>query len=466
MQSNKGHFRTTASIIAVGMFMEQLDATVLGTAIPSMAPSFGVPPADLSIALTAYLLSLAVLIPASGFVADRIGPRTIYLGALVTFLLGSILCANASTMPFLVAARLVQGAGGAMMVPVGRLLLLRTIEKKEFIPAMGWLLTIGLAGQILGPTIGGLIATYLNWRWIFYLNLPIGLVALFLTYRFIADIPTRITAPFDWFGFCLVGAGLTGMLFGVEGLVRINDFHSSAKFLWLLICGTSLCFGYIVHSRRLKDRAPILDLSLLHIRTFRLAIVAGSLTRITQGALPFLLPLMMQSSLGLNAAQSGLVTFSMACGFVAMKPVSPIVLRNIPIRKALIYNSILSSCLCAACAGFRSGWPHWLILLTLFLAGFSLSLQITAYNIVCFEDIPTARTGAANSFFSTFQQLMLSMGVCVATASLQASSAIVGYHALSPEAFSLAILVVTGISLWATYFNVLLPDKMAQQNPH
>ncbi len=434
--------------------MEQLDATVLSTALPSMAPTFGVSPADLSIALTAYLLSLAVFIPASGYIADRLGPRRVYLVGMFTFLCGSGLCAQASTLPTLVFARLIQGAGGATMLPVGRLLLLYNISKKDIIAAMGWLLTPGLTGQILGPTVGGLIVTYLNWRWIFYLNFPIGAAALILTYRFIVDRPRQLVGPFDLKGFALCGTALSCLLFGFETIGRGHETRLLP--LLLLLIGATCGLGYVCHSGRLTDRPPLLDLTLMRISTFRLAIVAGSLTRITQGALPFLLPLMMQSGLGLAPAESGFLTFSMACGFVAMKPLASLILGKFSIRSTLIYNSVLSSVLCAICSGFRIGWPHWLILLILFLAGLSLSLQITGYNIICFEDIPSSRTAAANSFFGTFQQVMLSIGICVASISLNVSRMFSGNSLLSPTGFSFAILVVTGISLSATYWNAKL----------
>lgn len=459
MRTENRDFRLIALIIAVAMFMEQLDATILSTALPSMAPSFDVSPARLSIALTSYLLSLALFIPASGVIADRFGARRIFWLAILTFLLGSILCAHASSLPMLVVSRLIQGAGGAMMVPVGRLLLLHSIQKNDLASAMGWLLTPGLAGQILGPTVGGLIVTYLDWRWIFYINLPIGVFGLWLTYKFIPVIARRKTGPFDLCGFLLCSLALSSLLFGCEGLGRGQNGYAGP--LMLLVLGTLSGLGYLWHSRRLQDRAPILDLTLLHIPTFRLAIVAGSLTRITQGALPFLLPLLMQIGLGRSPVESGFLTFAMACGFVAMKPLAAPILRRLSLRGTLVCNSVLSSALCAMCAAFRSEWPHSLIWLVLFLAGLSLSLQITAYNVLCFADIPANRLAAANSLFGTLQQLMLSVGICVATIALSISRTLAGQHGLRPADFSCAILLVTGISLLAGYVNTALP----RQNP-
>ena len=308
----KPNYRVTALIVASALFMEQLDSTVLATALPTMARYFDVSPSHMSIALTSYLLSLAVLIPASGHIADRFGARTVFSSAIVVFTLSSILCAQAHSLPMLVAARLLQGAGGAMMIPVGRLVLLRSVDRADLVSAMGWFLVPGLIGPILGPPIGGLIVTYLDWRWIFYINVPIGVLGVVLTRAFIQNTRSTTRQPFDLWGFVLSGVSLACLLFGFETTSRGVGETSVA----LALIGAGLVSGaaYVVYARRARRVTPILDLSLMRIKTFRVSMIAGSLSRITQGAQPFLLPLMMQLAFGMSAAQSGLLTFATACG--------------------------------------------------------------------------------------------------------------------------------------------------------
>jgi EmrB/QacA subfamily drug resistance transporter len=441
------NYRTTALIIASALFMEQLDSTVLATALPTMARYFDVTPSHMSVALTSYLLSLAVLIPASGHVADRYGARTVFSAAIVVFTLSSILCAQAQTLPMLVGARLLQGAGGAMMIPVGRLVLLRSVDRADLVSAMSWFLVPGLIGPILGPPVGGLIVTYLDWRWIFYINVPIGVLGVVLTWSFIQNTrsPTRLS--FDLKGFALSGVSLACLLFGFETTSRGVGETSIA----LALIGAGLVSGaaYVIHALRAKTFTPILDLGLMRIKTFRVSMIAGSLSRITQGAQPFLLPLMMQLAFGMSAAESGLLTFATACGSMLMKGGAKPILRRFGFRNTLIWNGIVSSLLYATCAAFRGGWPHWALFLVLAICGFSMSLQFTAYNTVAYDDVPSERTAAANSFYTTFQQLMLSFGICTGALALTISKTIAGHEHASVSDYSTAFLIVTAISLIA-----------------
>jgi len=441
------NYRTTALIIASSLFMEQLDSTVLATALPTMARHFDVSPSHMSIALTSYLLSLAVLIPASGAVADRFGARTVFSAAIAIFIAGSVLCAQAPTLTMLVVARIVQGAGGAMMIPVGRLVLLRTVAKQDLVSAMSWLLVPALIGPILGPPVGGLIVTYLDWRWIFYINLPIGVLGLLLAWFYIENARAATRQRFDVVGFVLSGVSLACLLFGFETLSRSSGETSAA--VGLVAAGLVTGAAYIAYARRLRAFAPILDLTLLRNRTFRISMLAGSLTRITQGAQPFLLPLMMQISFGLSAAESGLLTFATACGAMGMKAAAPPVLRYFGFRTTLIWNAVFSSALYAICAAFRPDWPHWVIFVVLGVCGFSMSLQFTAYNTVAYDDIPHERTASANSFYTTFQQLMLSFGICTGALALTSSKLIAGHPHPTTGDFSAAFLIVTAISLIA-----------------
>ena len=442
----KPNYRTTALIIASALFMEQLDSTVLATALPTMARYFDVSPSHMSVALTSYILSLAVLIPASGHVADRFGARTVFSTAIVVFTLSSILCARAPSLPLLVAARLLQGAGGAMMIPVGRLVLLRSVDRADLVSAMSWFLVPGLIGPILGPPIGGLIVTYLDWRWIFYINVPIGVLGIVLTRVFIQNTRSTTRQPFDLRGFALSGVSLACLLFGFETMSRGVGETSVA----VALIGAGLVSGvaYVVYAQRAR-MTPILDLSLMRIRTFRVSMLAGSLSRITQGAQPFLLPLMLQLTFGMSAAQSGLLTFATACGSMMMKAAALPILRRFGFRSTLIWNGILSSLLYATCAAFRQDWPHWSLFLVLAICGFSMSLQFTAYNTVAYDDVPSDRTAAANSFYTTFQQLMLSFGICTGALALTISKTVAGHLHASVGDFSTAFLIVTAISLLA-----------------
>lgn len=452
------NFRTTALIIASAMFMEQLDATILATALPTMADSFSVSPAHMSIALTSYLLSLAVLIPASGKIADRYGARSVFSIAIAVFMMGSILCAWAPTLPVLVAARLLQGAGGAMMVPVGRLVLLRTVDKADLVSAMGWLLVPALIGPILGPPVGGFIVTFLDWRWIFYINLPIGLLGLVLTQIFIPNLKEDKREPFDMKGFVLSGISLACLLFGFEMTSRGNAEEAPLALALLVIGAVSGAF-YVAYARKPRDFAPILDLTLMRVRTFRISLIAGSLSRVTQGAQPFLLPLMMQIGFGMSAVQSGLLTFATACGSMLMKAAAKPILKRFGFRTTLIWNSVFSSLLYAACALFRPDWPHWAIFAVLLVCGFSMSLQFTAYNTVCYDDIPPTRTSSANSFYTTFQQLMLFFGICAGALALTGSKLILGHEHATLTDFSAAFVFVTVVSLLASPVNAKLPPN-------
>jgi len=446
-------FRTVALIIASAMFMEQLDGTILATALPAMAESFEVSPLHMSVALTSYMLSLAVFIPASGAIADRYGSRNVFRTAIALFTLGSILCGVSGNLTLLVLSRLLQGIGGAMMVPVGRLVLLRSVPKSELVSAMSWLLVPALIGPVVGPPLGGFIVTWASWRWIFYINVPIGIAGMWLATKYIPDVRLPDKVRFDRLGFVLSGVSLSCLVFGLEMVSHgVTSFYSSTG---LIAGGLLVGTLYVWHSRRVEH--PILDLSLMRFTTFRLSVVAGSLTRITAGSVPFLLPLMMQLGFGLSAAHSGVVTFVSALGAMLMKATAAPVLRMWGFRSTLVWNGVLSMVCVALCAAFRPDWPLWTIYAVLLLSGFFQSLQFSAYNTVAYADVPSERFSAATSFYTTFQQLMLSLGICVASAALHASVAWHGRENAQLPDFSVAFLVVTFVSLVAAPVCALLP---------
>jgi EmrB/QacA subfamily drug resistance transporter len=447
-ESGKPHFRTIALIVGAAMFMEQLDGTVLATALPSMARELGVAAPSLSIALTSYLISLAIFIPVSGRIADRFGARTVFRTAIIAFILGSIACAQAPSVGFLVAARFFQGVGGALMLPVGRLVLMRSVEKRDLIQATSWVLIPAVVGPILGPPVGGFIVTYLNWRWIFYINVPIGILGVILVSLFIANSRGEVPDKTDYKGMFLSSLSLGLLLFGFELTSHDGQLYRA---LSLLAVGVVLGSLYIRHARITRD--PILDISLMKIPTYGTSVIAGAITRVTQGAHPYLLPLMMQLGFGLSAAQSGLMTLATALGSIVAKPFAPALLRRFGFRDTLMVNGVFASAGYAICGLFRPGWPLPVMFLVMMASGFFMSIQFTGYNTIAYDEITAERMGSATSFYTTFQQLMLSMGICAGAAALQGAM-VLGGHALPRFAdFTAAFWTVALISLSATIWN-------------
>lgn len=443
------NYRLVALIIACGLFMEQMDATILATALPTMARDLHVPVTNLSSALTAYLLALAVFIPVSGWLADRFGSKTVFRAAIVIFMLGSMLCAQANNLWLLVGARFVQGVGGAMMIPIGRLVLLRSVAKEDMLSAMSWLIMPALIGPILGPPVGGFIVTYLDWRWIFYLNLPIGCLGLVLVTLFIGQVRSEQVQRLDVVGFGLSGLSLACLLAGFEMASRSGEGLSAVG---LVLAGLAVGAGYIVHARRRED--AILDLGLMKVPSFRLSVIAGSLTRITQGAQPFLLPLMLQVGFGMTAAVSGTITIASAIGSLLMKSLAPRILRRFGFRNSMAAAGLIGCVGYALCGFLRPSWPIPAIFLTLMGAAFFMSFQFTAYNTIAYDEIPPERMSSATSFYATFQQLTLSLGICTGAAALHIGMLINGRARPAPPDFTLAFLLVTGVSALATIWNL------------
>ena len=447
-----GAGRLTALIVATALFMEQMDSTVLSTALPTMARTFDVDPLHMNVALTAYLLSLAVFIPASGKVADRFGARTVFRGAIVLFTLGSILCGQAPNLAFLVVARFVQGIGGAMMVPVGRLVLLRTVSKAELVNAMAWLLVPATIGPVVGPPVGGFIVTYLSWRWIFYINVPVGVIGIVLATLFIEDVRESERGSFDLLGMVLSGVSLSCLMFGLEMATRgvISVWQTVAIVAIGLLSG----LAYVMHARH--HPKPVLDFRLMRTPTFSISVASGSLFRITIGAVPFLLPMMLQLGFGMSAVQSGLITFVSAAGSLAMRAAAPMFLRRLGFRNTLIWNGLISSLFIGCYSLFRPGWPVAAIYTILLVGGFFQSLQFTAYNTIAYADVPRDRMSAATSFYSTFQQLSLSVGITVAAVSLALSEAVQGHDRPALTDFSIAFMVITASAALSSLASIRL----------
>ncbi|MBS4074444.1 MFS transporter [Ameyamaea chiangmaiensis] len=447
--------RRTALILASAMFMEQLDGTVLATALPSMAHSFGVDPLHTSIALTAYMVALAVFIPASGPVADRFGSRTTLMAAILIFLGGSVLCAQADSLSALTFARVLQGMGGAMMVPVGRLVLLRTVPKPLMITAMAWMITPASIAPLVGPLVGGALTTWLSWRWIFYVNVPVAVVGLLMTWWFIPQIRESRPVPFDVRGQCLFGIGLGSFVLLLE-LAGRGD--TQGRTLLELL---GLCLGCMVLYARhaTVTAAPAVDLSLMRIATFRISFLAGGFSRVTVGAMPFLVPSFLQLGFHISAFQSGLVTFAAPVGAMVTRSGARRLFHRFGFRRVLIVNGVLTGAACLAITAFRPGWPPASLSGLLLLMGGLQALQFMGYNTIAYADVPQARMSAATSLYSTLQQTTLSLGVCLAAATLAITRALRHHASSTPGDFSVGFLVAGLVALLAAPTAALLSPR-------
>jgi len=408
-------YLVTALIVACALFMESLDATVISTALPAIAADLHEDPISLKLALTSYLLSLAIFIPASGWMADRFGARLIFRAAIVVFSLGSIFCGFSSNLTGFIAARLFQGLGGAMMVPVGRLVLLRSVPRSELVRALSYLTIPALLGPISGPLLGGFMTSYLNWRWIFWINIPMGILALALATVFIPDIREDNVESFDFRGFALSGFGLACLIFSLAGAGR--HLVSTRVLLLLLAAGALSLMGYVFHASRTEN--PILELRLLKIQTFRAGITGGSLFRIGIGSIPLLLPLMLQLGFGMSAFQSGSITFSASAGALLMKTTAHPILARFGFRRILIFDALISGVFLASYGFFTPATPIFIIVTTLLIGGFIRSLEFTSINAITYAEIETGQMSKAVTFATVAQQLSLSIGIAVGAGMLQ-----------------------------------------------
>ncbi|WP_246879308.1 DHA2 family efflux MFS transporter permease subunit [Chromobacterium violaceum] len=433
----------TPLIVATALFMENMDATVISTSLPVIAQDLGVDPISLKLALTSYLVSLAVFIPISGWMADRFGARRIFRSAILVFMLGSLLCAATGSLHGFVLARFLQGIGGAMMVPVGRLVILRTIDKADLVRALSYLTVPALLGPVIGPPLGGFISTYFHWRWIFLINIPIGLLGLALAGRFITNLKEDEVPRLDWWGFLLTGTGLSMLMLGLatEG----KHMLSATASIWLSALGAALLLVYLRHYR--KQTHPLLDLSLLRLPTFNAGVVGGFMFRIGIGTIPFLLPLMLQLGFGFSPFESGLLTCSTAMGAMGMKTIVAKVLQRYGFRRVLVVNSILAGCSVAVYSLFQADTPHWLLLLVFVLGGCMRSLQFTSLNAITFADVDKDRLSHATSLSSVAQQLAAGFGVTVGAFALQSVAWLQGHQQLTAVDFGHAFLIMGGLTM-------------------
>ena len=434
-------------LVAVAFFMESLDTTILNTAVPTIAEALKVAPLSMKAVLSSYTLSLAVFIPISGWMADRFGTRRVFASAIGLFTLGSLLCGISNNIHVLVADRVLQGCGGAMMVPVGRLTLVRTFAKSELIRAMSFVAIPGLVGPMLGPIAGGLIVGYLHWRVIFFVNLPIGLIGLVLVYLHLPDYREK-SNPLDIVGLILFGSGIALLSYVLE--VFGEHTLSVGDILGLLAISVALLAGYGLHASKIAF--PLLSLNLFRIRTFRSAVSGSFFTRLGLGGIPFILPLLYQVGMGFTPIQSGLLIMPQAVAAMSLKMTMPRILRAFGYRAVLISNTVILGALISLFAAIGVGTPVWMIVALAFCYGFFSSLQYTAMNTLVYADITEPETSSASSIASTTQQMSISFGV--ATASLLTAVFIPDrFHTSAPEmihGIHYAFIVLGALTVFST----------------
>ncbi len=398
-------------LVAIAFFMESLDTTILNTAVPAIASALKVAPLSMKSVLASYTLSLAVFIPISGWMADRFGTRRVFASAIGLFSLGSLVCGLSGSIHVLVACRILQGCGGALMVPVGRLTLVRAFAKSELIRAMSFVAIPSLVGPMLGPVVGGIIVGYFHWRVIFFVNLPIGLAGLYMVYRHLPDFREPHPGPLDVAGLVLSGTGV-GLLSYVLEVFGEHTLSTPRILLMLVISGAllaSYCF------RAARTRFPLLQLSMFRIRTFRASVSGSFITRLGIGGLPFLFPLLYQVGLGFTPIQSGLLLMPQALAAMTLKLTMPWILARLGYRGVLVSNTLVLGGLIAGFATIGVSTPVWLIVMQVFCFGFFTSLQYTSMNTLVYADVSAEETSSASTIASTMQQMSISFGVAAAS---------------------------------------------------
>ena len=445
-------------IVASALFMQNLDSTVVATALPAIAQDFGANPIHLKLALTTYLLTIAVFLPASGWMADRFGARLVFRSAIAIFIAGSALCGVSQSIGMLVLARIVQGIGGSMMVPVGRLVVLRTVEKSQLVSALSWLTVPALIGPILGPPVGGFLTTYASWPWIFWINVPVGILGIVLATKFVPDLRGEGRVRFDTGGFFMTGIGLAAFMTGSTTL-GLNLLPLAADAIFIA-GGAALLVVYAVHARR--SNHAILDLSLFRIPTFWNSVMGGSVFRLGMGATPFLLPLLLQLGFGMTPFQSGLITFATAVGAVVMKFTAPQIIKRYGFRSVMIVNTLVTAIFTAVPAVFTQTTPIMIMVSLLLIGGFFRSLQFTAVNALSFADVDHAQMSQATTLTSVAQQISVSLGISIGAISLQLSSNTHG-GAITADVFWPAFVTVGVTTVASVYWSWRLkPDDGAE----
>ncbi|WP_118182776.1 MFS transporter [Paraburkholderia phosphatilytica] len=409
-------------IVAATFFMEYLDTTVIATALPQMAHSFGVGPNSLSLGMTAYMLALAIFIPASGWVADRCGSRTVFASAIVAFTAASVLCGLSQNVPEFTAARLLQGIGGAMMVPVGRLIVVRSTDKSRLMQAISTITWPAIVAPVVGPPVGGFITTYANWRWIFLLNVPFGLAALVAVAMLVPNLRDSGRRPLDVVGLLLSAASLTAVLYGAELASQVGRDPWQAAGIF----AAGIALGVVAFWHAKRHSHPLIDVSTLKIPTYSVTIVTGSLTRIGIGAVPYLMPLLFQIGFGMSAFRSGLLLLASALGNLGMKALTTRILRRFGFRRVSIVDVAVAGVFIALCGMLTPASPLAWILVVVFIYGVARSMQFTTLATLAYADVPQPQMSAASTLWSATQQMTIGLGIAFGAVALRAAASLHG----------------------------------------
>ncbi len=440
----RGRALAIALLSATALFMENLDATILTTGLPAMARQFGVAPVSLNVGITAYLLTLAVFIPVSGWMANRFGERRVFASAVLLFTVASVLCGISRTLPQFVTARVLQGLGGSMMVPVGRLMVVRAVTKAQLMRAIAYTIWPALTAPILGPVVGGYIIHFASWPWMFLLNVPIGIVLFVLALLLVRDSPDRVPTQLDVRGFLLLGVCCLLLVLGLEGLASASHgLHWPVVRLALAEVSISLMVGNLAWSHLRTAQHPLFNLDVLRIPTFRTVMLGGSLFRMAVFSVPFLLPLLFQTAFGMDALRSGSLIMAVFAGNLAMKPLTTPLLRRFGFRAVLLWNGVPTVLLLALCGWLRAGTPTALVLLVLFLGGVGRSMELTSLTTLGFADLPPHLTASGTTLATMVQQVTVSIGIALAAVALQATR----LHPATPHGdFRVAFSAMAGLA--------------------
>lgn len=456
--------RVVALVVAVSFFMQLLDSTIVITSLPQMGKDFGVAPVAMSIGLTVYLLTMAAFVPLSGWMGDRFGTRTVFMSSIAVFTVASLFCGLSSNLEQFIAARAVQGFGAALMTPVGRVIVLRNAPKSELVHAVALITWPALIAPVIGPVLGSLITTYLSWHWNFYINIPIGLAGLALVRQFVPDEREAAVGQLDIPGFLLSALGLTLLLAGLE---TFTQGTAALPLVALLLAGGGvLGVAATWHFRRVTN--PLLDLSAFGVQTFALSTLsAGTALRTSINATPFLIPLFLQVGFGLDAIAAGGYLLVYFAGNLAMKSVTTRTLRRFGFRRMLVVNGVIASGAIMACGLMTPATPQAVMVVILFVAGLSRSMQFTALNTIGFADIAPAQRSSASTLSSMLQQVSMLLGVAIAAAILNLSSLLRAGTGTPLTDFRWAFLVVGAVGVAASLrFLALPPDAGAEVSRH
>lgn len=403
-------------VVAIAFFMQFLDTTAVNTAIPAMADAFGTDVVHLSTGVTSYLMALAIFIPVSGWIADRFGTRRVFCAAIAFFILASVLCGTSQNLLQFVIYRIMQGMAGAMMVPVGRLAVLKVTPKEELAAAMNYITVPALVAPVVGPLVGGYLTTFWSWRWIFYLNVPISIACILLAWHYIpAEEKPAAKKPFDWLGFVLSGVAVAGFMYGVEMFSKadVSCLVSAA----VVIASLLVLFFNVRYAKRIA--APLIDYSIMRVRTYSITIWVGSVSRIVIGAFPYLVPLLFQEGFGLSPFESGLLFLATMVGNLSMKSATVWIIRHFRFRSILLVNGFLVALFTFFTALFLPATPVWIIVVTLFCSGLVRSMQFSSLTTLAFADIAERKMTSANTLYSTIQQMSTGMGIAVGAVALR-----------------------------------------------